>query len=136
MSNAAAPEFHYVSCVPGRLVTRFGTGSYIGATVDLKTGEQNYDPNEVVAIPLVEWLTYVREYGRLVRAGDLIKRTKAELDSWRVAQAAASKKEADDAAASLAAAAKETAAAEKKSAADAETARLQAIAAATKAGKE
>lgn len=92
---SAATEFVYVSCVPGKLVTRFGTGTYIGALV-APSGAASFDPREVVAIPIAEWAKYTREYGRLLRGGDLIERSAQEHEAFVKAQAAAAQKEADD----------------------------------------
>jgi hypothetical protein len=87
-------EAKFVSCKPGALVSRYGTRSHIGATVNLATGESTFNADEVVKIPLGEWSSYLKEYTRCVNAGVLIVRTEAAYEAWLAAQAAASEAEA------------------------------------------
>lgn len=74
-------KFHYLSCVPGRVVPRYGApaGTYIGAR-RTRLGF-DWSPERVVAIPVEEWVRYQREYGRAVADGALRVRTEAEYKS-------------------------------------------------------
>lgn len=76
----------YVSCVPGRLVTRYGTRTYIGATRDPSAeGGVRYDPETVVALTATELADYRREYDRALGAGSLRERT---AEDWKRANGA------------------------------------------------
>ncbi len=71
----------FVSCVEGSLVTRYGTGTFIGAERRaLEPTVVDYHPDIVVAIPHDEFRKYRREYLRAVREGSLVERTEQE---WR-----------------------------------------------------
>jgi len=88
----------YVSAVAGHHVTRYGTTTLIGATVDLDhPGNLRFDPDFVAAIPLAEYLAYKREYDRLIADGALKKRTPEEFDAFIKARAAAIDKAAAEA---------------------------------------
>jgi uridine phosphorylase len=84
----------YVSCKSGALVTRYGTRSYIGAVLDMRTGESTFNEAEVVKLPLSEWNAYLKEYTRCVKAGVLIERDEKAYEGWLKAQAKASEAEA------------------------------------------
>lgn len=72
----------YVSSVEGHLVTRHGTGLYIGAERDAKAeGGLVFNPELVVQIPEAEARAYSREYGRALRDGSLVQRSKADFDA-------------------------------------------------------
>lgn len=76
-------EFIYFKSVPGRLVTRFGTRTLIGAEIiGSKVEREKRLPmtqtdikwsDEPVAIPMSEYSRYRREYNRCVREGSLIE---------------------------------------------------------------
>jgi hypothetical protein len=125
----------YFTVKNGALVTRFGTGTYLGATVEMiREGERKGETDlkwtgDVVALPEAELAKYLREYNGLLADGSLIEVDEPAYKKWAEAQEAQSKKDADaiEAAAKKEAAALE--AAQKK--ADAE-----AKAAAEKAAKE
>ena len=93
----------YVSAVPGHLVTRYGTGTLIGAArgVIEKPGDVvdpsqvTYDEQLVVRIPEAEHARYRREYGRALRDGALKLRSKADFEACNAKIAAASKADGD-----------------------------------------
>ena len=76
-------EFIYFKSLPGKLVTRFGTKSLIGAEiVPTKVEKSGRFPqteteikwsDDIVAIPMVEYGRYRREYARCIREGALVK---------------------------------------------------------------
>jgi len=75
-------EFIYFKSVPGKLVTRFGSSTYIGAEVQRSEPKQGRFPqsettivwsDEPVAIPKAEYDRYRREYARCVGEGSLVK---------------------------------------------------------------
>jgi hypothetical protein len=79
----------YVSSVAGHLVTRFGTtqrlggvpspGLLIGAERDRTDPTKvTWDESKIVHIPEPEASTYVREYQRAIRYGELRRRTEVE----------------------------------------------------------
>lgn len=80
-------EFIYFKSVPGKLVTRFGTGTLIGAEIVPTKVEKNgrfpQTETEVkwsddpVAIPQAEYGRFRREYARCIRDGSLVE-VKAE----------------------------------------------------------
>lgn len=79
------PEFHYVSSVEGRLVTRFpslrsSVAQYIGAT--RKGKKITWDTSEVVAISEQEWQKYRREYRRCVADKSLVVKTKEDFEKY------------------------------------------------------
>lgn len=104
----------YVSPVKGHLVTRYGTGTYIGATrsivvhkpapgepipiVPRNESEVAWNESEVVAIPEPEWMAHIKEYTRCLTAKALTKRTEADYKAWCEAQAKASATDAENAA--------------------------------------
>lgn len=69
----------FVSCVVGQPVTRYGTGTMIGAsrTKDDPTVVQ-YDPTLIVGIPHAELSKHRRAYDRAIQNGSLSVRTAAE----------------------------------------------------------
>lgn len=76
------PQFAlFVSCVEGRLVTRYGTRTFIGA--ERRTDDPrvvDFHPEHIVAIPHDEHRKYRREYLRALREGSLVERT---VDEWQ-----------------------------------------------------
>ena len=90
----------FVSAVPGRLVTRYGTDTVIGGRRmpytprtlpggsinfwDRGRGTVKLDPEVVVALSHGEARRYRREYGRALRDGSLVERKR---DEW-IAQTA------------------------------------------------
>lgn len=69
----------FVSCVEGSLVTRYGTGTFIGAERRADDPRQvDFHPDQVIAIPDDEFRKYRREYLRALREGSLRQRTEAE----------------------------------------------------------
>ena len=74
---------HYVRSVEGRLVTRYGTSSHIGAVV-VPGGKVDFT-DEVVAISDPEWTSYLREYSRHLKNGDLELATEAEFKASNAA---------------------------------------------------
>ena len=128
----------YFSAKADRLVTRYGTNTYIGASVTAKAGEKpviTSNEKVVVAISDAEFAKYGREYLRLEREGSLIKRTQADFDAMQKAEAEASKKEADALKAQADKAAAEAKAQSDKEAADREAEAKKAAAAAKAATK-
>lgn len=91
----------YYSAKEGVLVTRYGTRTYIGATVSVdkpgKPGSKTVikHTDQIVALSDAEIAKHAREYLRLERDGSLIARTKSEFDAQSKAELEASKKEAD-----------------------------------------
>lgn len=78
----------FVSCVDGQPVTRFGTGTLIGAS---RTKEAptlvSYDPTAVVGIPHAEYGQHRRAYDRALSNGSLRERTDADYLAQERAQA-------------------------------------------------
>ncbi len=71
-SNPAEGFSLFVSCIPGKPVTRFGTGTFIGAHRSAeKVNELVYEPELIVAIPDGEHARHRKAYNRLVAEGDL-----------------------------------------------------------------
>lgn len=69
----------FVSCVEGALVTRYGTGTFIGAERRANAPTVvDYHPDQIIAIPHDEFRKYRREYLRALRDGSLVERTAAE----------------------------------------------------------
>ncbi len=123
----------YYSAKADVLVTRYGTGSYIGATVGIaKEGERKgetvitHDPDAVVAITDAEFSKYTREYLQLVRDGSLIERDEADHKVWLEAEEAQVKKETAEREAAVKKATAEVEAEIKKKALAAETAKAKA----------
>jgi len=76
----------YVSSVEGHHVTRYGTGTLIGATVDLEhPGNLRWDTEKIVAIPEAEYLAFKREYDVLLEDDALKKRTAEEYAAYQAA---------------------------------------------------
>ena len=103
MSNVTQMQFRYFSPVEGRVVQRFGTDAYIGASRGPKGFAVN--PDAVVAIPVTEITPRLKTWRNLVSRGDLVERTEQDFVAWQgerkrrteVAVAARKKKQADDA---------------------------------------
>lgn len=69
----------FVSSVEGRLVTRYGTRTFIGAERRASDPRQlEWHTDQVIAIPHDEFRKYRREYLRALREGSLVVRTDAE----------------------------------------------------------
>lgn len=125
----------FYSAAKDRLVTRYGTGAYIGATVSVPTEGPDkgktvivHNEEEVVAITDAEFSKYAREYLALEREGSLTLRPEADWKKQVDAEAARLKKEVET-----------QEAAQKKAEADAKAAEQDAAekkAAAEKAQKE
>ncbi len=115
----------YYSAKADVLVTRYGTGSYIGASVSVPTegplkGQTVLThTSEVVALTDAEFAKYMREYLQLEREGSLIQRTEKDHKAWVDAETKAVEKETADREAAEKKAVAEQEAAEKKVAADA-----------------
>ena len=115
----------YYSAKADVLVTRYGTGSYIGAKVTVPTegplkGQTVLThTGEVVALTDAEFSKYMREYLQLEREGSLIQRTEKDYKAWVEAEAKATEKETADREAAEKKAAAEQEAAEKKAKAEA-----------------
>jgi hypothetical protein len=77
-----SPFAIFVSCVEGRLVSRFGTSCYVGADFD-KDNNLRFDVDMVVAIPHAEMAVYRREYEKHLRCGDLLARTVEDFESYQ-----------------------------------------------------
>lgn len=90
----------YFTVKDGALVTRFGTNTYLGATVGLvEKGERKGETElkwtgDVIALPESELNKYLREYNQLLEEGSLIESDEAAYKKWADAQEAQSKKEA------------------------------------------
>lgn len=83
------PKFY--SAKPPALVTRYGTGTFIGAAVVMQGGRPTivYNTDEVVAIPDAEIAAYSREYLTHERDGALVVPTEADYLAWLEAEQAA-----------------------------------------------
>jgi hypothetical protein len=74
-----SPQPLFVSSVEGHHVTRYGTGTLIGAEVDLQhPGNLRFDTAKVVMIPAAEYAAHKREYDHLLETGSLERRTPGE----------------------------------------------------------
>jgi len=82
-------KFRYFSPGDGRAVTRYGTDQLIGGT---RTAD-GYVVNTaaVVAIPVVEFNGFRREYLFGLKNGDLIEKTEADYTAWMASRKEASK---------------------------------------------
>ena len=90
MSDPSSKNFGlFLSCVPGRLVRRHGTGSHIGATITVGGGA--FDETVIVPISNAELARFDREYRKSILAGDVRKRTGEEFDAFVADQLARSK---------------------------------------------
>jgi len=81
MSTSGAIEFRYFSPVAGRVVPRFGTDSFIGAS----RGPKGFTVNShvVVAVPAAEVARYPKEYRNCLTRGDLVSRTKSDFEAFQ-----------------------------------------------------
>jgi Na+/glutamate symporter len=78
----------FVSCVDGQPVTRFGTGTMIGAARSKATPDVvTYDPTHVVGIPHAEYDRHRRSYDRALGNGSLKARSAADYRAQEQAQA-------------------------------------------------
>jgi hypothetical protein len=90
----------YFTVKDGALVTRFGTGTYLGATVAMiREGERKGEVDikwtgDVVALPDAELNLYLREYNQLLAEGSLVEVKEEAYKKFLDAQEAQSKKEA------------------------------------------
>lgn len=89
MADPLAHFAVFVSCIAGQPVTRFGTGTMIGAT-RTKTDPTvvSYDPAAVVGIPHGEYNKHRRAYDRALGNGSLRERSVADYLAQEKAQAA------------------------------------------------
>ena len=86
----------YVRAVPGRLVTRFGSGQFIGATrpfphptaaeLDAGAAPLLWDTKAVTLIPDKERAKFWREYESAIRQGDLTEATADEYAAYLESQ--------------------------------------------------
>lgn len=73
----------YVSAVEGHHVTRYGTPTLIGCEIDLAhPGNIRWNEQAIVRIPELEYLTYKREYDRLVEDGALVKQSAEDYEAF------------------------------------------------------
>jgi len=78
----------FVSCVDGLPVTRFGTGTMIGAARSKAAPDVvTYDPTQIVGIPHAEYDRHRRSYDRALGNGSLKKRSVADYLAQEAAQA-------------------------------------------------
>ena len=83
-------EFKYFSPVPGHVVPRFGTQSYLGAK--RIEGKWTWFEDRVIRIPVVEHSRYLREYTNAVRNGALKERTEKDFDKfWKTVESVQTK---------------------------------------------
>lgn len=86
------PFVRFLSCVEGKLVARYGSGTFytangsIGAHRDPTSGELKWNPAEVVALSPAEAARYAREYDHAVRSDSLVERSEADYLAWVKAQ--------------------------------------------------
>jgi hypothetical protein len=87
------PKFY--STKQGALCSRYGTGTYIGASIVVVKGATaiQWAPEEVVAISDEEFAKYSREYQGLVVEGSLVEREPKDFEAWN-AKLTASEKQA------------------------------------------
>lgn len=75
--------YSYYGPVAGRVVERYGTGTFIGA---LKTKTKFVqDLAIVVRVPADEHEKHSRSYAQAVHHGDLVERTEADYDAYQAA---------------------------------------------------
>lgn len=91
----------YFTIRKGALVTRFGTGTYLGATVGVHAdgplkGQTFIDwhDGEVVMLPDAEVGTYLREYNQLLLEGSITESTEEAWKAFHVKREAAVEAEA------------------------------------------
>ncbi len=89
-----SPFSLFVSCVPGKPVTRYGSHTFIGADRVAGTNEFIWHPERVVAIPATEHARYRKEYDRLLADKDLKVRTETEWKAQTAAEDSAVKRAA------------------------------------------
>ena len=79
MGLGSAQMPRYFSAKPPALVTRFGTGTYLGAVVVIEGGMPSikWEPDRIVEISDAELTAYLRDYATLVRDGALIEHEEA-----------------------------------------------------------
>jgi hypothetical protein len=83
----------FFSCVKGKLVSRLGTGTFIGARRDPENPKVvHFFPERVVAIPDVEYFRNLRTYRKAIQNEELKVRTEAEWDAQQKAEDEAVKK--------------------------------------------
>lgn len=89
----------YFTIRKGALVTRFGTGTYLGATVAVVKGATAIDwtEGEVVALPDVEVGKYLREYNQLLLEGSIVESTEDAYKAFHVEREKAVEAEAEKA---------------------------------------
>ena len=81
MTNVTEMKFRYFSPVEGRVVQRFGSDSYIGASRGPKGYTINLDA--VVAIPEAELAARPKSWRNLLKRGDLRERTREEYEAFQ-----------------------------------------------------
>ena len=88
MAAVKPGEFVYYSPNKGRVVARFGSSTFIGAS----RGPKGFrvDPNAVVAIPANEARIHLVSYRNAIRHKDLVERTKGHYDAYQAARTAKS----------------------------------------------
>lgn len=77
----------YVSSKAGHHVTRYGTGTLIGAEIDLShPGNIRWNEQSIVAIPEAEYLAYKAEYDAVIAVGALAKRSAGDYQAFLAAR--------------------------------------------------
>lgn len=91
----------YLSAKPPALVTRYGTGTYIGAAIVIEGGQPSiaFDPEAIVEIPNAEFEKYSREYLTHLRDGALTVRDEAAFHAYQRKEALESAAQAEPASA-------------------------------------
>ena len=91
MGLGSAQMPRYFSAKPPALVTRFGTGTYLGASLERVDGQVSikWDEERIVAISDAELSQYLRDYAGLVRDGSLIEWTEDDYKQFCEADARA-----------------------------------------------
>lgn len=79
-------SYFYYGPVAGRVVERYGTGTFIGAQKTKTKFVQNLAV--VVRIPTAEHEKYASSYAQAVRHGDLVERSEADYDNSQAASGA------------------------------------------------
>ena len=89
MAEAKPTTFEYYSPAKGRVVARYGSASFIGAS----RGPKGFrvDHTVVVAIPENEARIHLASYRNALRHGDLIERSKEDYDAYLKARLEKSK---------------------------------------------
>ena len=86
-------KYIYVKPVEGRVVPRYGTGSFIGHSYSAGVGYVIHD-GEITALPEIHYKRYGKEYNRAIRDGSLVQVSQDEYDASLYAQEAKSEAEA------------------------------------------